>query len=211
MASASTLYYKISITFMLLLTVMSIKAQENRTEATSTSVSQNKNADIKIVYKNKYSEAEVSLHSLDDAFFIDLQGPAKIISDTLEDKVLDLEKELIETNAKHKAELSDSILKLTQEKETDIRNYIRYYRLAQESFYAENYKNALRLTNLLLDIEKSAEAYALKGTASFFMDDLKATEENWNEALKLDGNLTIPSIPELDNIIKKIKKRNNLE
>lgn len=80
------------------------------------------------------------------------------------------------------------------------------FREAQDLFYEGNYNRALQKINESIEIEETADAYALKGTIYFLLNDIEGTRVNWNKAVRLNPNLPIPNIPELQRIIQQIKR-----
>ena len=142
---------------------------------------------ITITYRNQSSDVQVVLDPSKERFFLDLGGVTPAEKDTLV--------------------IADSTLIKNRAK--DIQNLLKSYREAQELFYLEEYEEALTKVNETLRIQETADAYALKGTIYFMMDNLSATRLNWNRAVRLNPDLPIPSIPELEEIIREIKGGNN--
>ena len=59
--------------------------------------------------------------------------------------------------------------------------------------------------NESLRVQETADAYGLKGTIYFMLNRKSATRENWDKAVKMNPDIMIPNIPELEDIIKDIK------
>lgn len=142
---------------------------------------------ITITYRNQSSDVQVVLDPSKERFFLDLGGVTPAEKDTLV--------------------IADSTL--IKNRANDIQKLLKSYREAQDLFYLEEYEEALTKVNETLRIQETADAYALKGTIYFMMDNLSATRLNWNRAVRLNPDLPIPSIPELEEIIREIKGGND--
>ena len=138
------------------------------------------NDHIVLNYRNESSGIEISLDPDQDEFFLDLSGMQPAEKDTVV--------------------IADSTL--IKQRDDDIRAVLSKFRKAQDLFYLEEYTEALRLLNETLEIAETADAYALKGTIHFMMGNQNATRENWNLAVQINPDLPIPSIPELETIIR---------
>ncbi|MEX0721405.1 MAG: hypothetical protein WD059_12105 [Balneolaceae bacterium] len=137
---------------------------------------------ITLSYTNQSSGIEIKLDPESDQFFLDLTGMKPAEKDTVI--------------------IADSTL--MEEKLKDIQRVLAKFRQAQDLFYLDEYSEALRLLNETLEIAETADAYALKGTIHFMMGNRNATHENWNRAVRLNPDLPIPGIPELEDLIEEI-------
>lgn len=148
-----------------------------------------KNAKVILNYRNESSGIRISLDPNEDEFFLDLKGMKPAEKDTVV--------------------IADSTL--IENRERDIQEVLSKFRNAQDLFYLEEYTEALRLLNETLEIAETADAYALKGTIHFMMGNKNATRENWNRAVQLNPDLSIPSIPELETIIEDIMQEEGIK
>ena len=72
-----------------------------------------------------------------------------------------------------------------------------YYVLAQQEFYARNYKNALVLINHAAIIKESADVLALRGSIYLGLGDIKKFVSQWRKALEMDPDVPIPIIADI--------------
>ncbi len=139
---------------------------------------------IIVSYRNASSNIQISLDPDQDEFFLDLKG----ITPTDKDSIVVVDTTLIENRA------------------TDIQTLLSSYRKAQDLFYLGEYRDALAEVDKTLEIQETADAYALKGTIFFMMENPTAARANWNRAVQMDPNIPVPSIPELETLINEIRE-----
>lgn len=138
---------------------------------------------IKVVYKNKNTDLEVTLDPNKEDFFLDLSGMSPAEKDTIV--------------------IADSTL--IKQRAVDMQKLLSSFRAAQDLFYRGEYNEALLKVNESLRVQETADAYGLKGTIYFMLNRKSATRENWDKAVKMNPDIMIPDIPELEDIIKDIK------
>ena len=157
------------------------RAQNNSSVQTSAA----KNVDPVIVtYKNKSSNIQITLDPSQDEFYLDLKG----LAPNEVDSIVVADSALIENRAK------------------DIQTLLSSYRKAQDLFYLGEYRDALAEVDKTIEIQETADAYALKGTIFFMLENPTAARANWNRAVQLDPNIPVPSIPELETLINDIRE-----
>lgn len=142
---------------------------------------------ITVTYKNQSSNIQISLDPSKDQFYLDLRGMAP----SEKDSIVVADSAMIKNRAK------------------DIQSLLTNYRKAQDLFYLGEYREALEQVDSTLEIQETADAYALKGTIFFMMENITAARANWNRAVQLDPNIPVPSIPELESLIDEIRGGNN--
>lgn len=138
---------------------------------------------IKVRYRNKNTDLEVTLDPNKEDFFLDLSGLSPAEKDTIT--------------------IADSTL--IKQRATDMQKLLSSFRAAQDLFYKGEYNEALLKVNESLRVQETADAYGLKGTIFFMLNRKSATRENWNKAVQMNPDIMIPDIPELEDIIKDIK------
>lgn len=138
---------------------------------------------IKVTYRNKNTDLEVTLDPNKEDFFLDLSGLSPAEKDTII--------------------IADSTL--IKQRATDMQKLLSSFRSAQDLFYKGEYNEALLKVNESLRVQETADAYGLKGTIYFMLNRKSATRENWNKAVKMNPDIMIPDIPELEDLIKDIK------
>ncbi|MBO6622705.1 MAG: hypothetical protein JJ892_05265 [Balneola sp.] len=138
---------------------------------------------IKVTYRNKNTDLEVTLDPNKEDFFLDLSGMSPAEKDTIT--------------------IADSTL--IKQRATDMQKLLSSFRAAQDLFYKGEYNEALLKVNESLRVQETADAYGLKGTIYFMLNRKSATRENWNKAVQMNPDIMIPDIPELEDIIKDIK------
>jgi tetratricopeptide (TPR) repeat protein len=141
---------------------------------------------IIISYKNASSNVQISLDPNKDEFYLDLKG----IAPSEKDSIIIVDSTLINNRAR------------------DIQTLLSSYRKAQDLFYLGEYRDALAEVDKTLEIQETADAYALKGTIFFMMENPTAARANWNKAVQMDPNIPVPSIPELEVLINEIREVN---
>jgi len=139
---------------------------------------------IIVTYRNASSNIQVSLDPDRDQFYVDLRG----ITPTERDSVVVIDSTIVKN------------------RETDIQTLLSSYRKAQDLFYLGEYREALEEVDKTLEIQETADAYALKGTIFFMMENPTAARANWNRAVQMDPNIPVPSIPELEILINEIRE-----
>lgn len=142
---------------------------------------------ITVTYKNQSSNIQINLDPNKDQFYLDLRGMAP----SEKDSIVVADSSMIKNRAK------------------DIQSLLTNYRKAQDLFYLGEYREALEQVDSTLEIQETADAYALKGTIFFMMENITAARANWNRAVQLDPNIPVPSIPELESLIDEIRGGNN--
>ncbi|MDA1126977.1 MAG: hypothetical protein O3C06_08505, partial [Bacteroidetes bacterium] len=95
---------------------------------------------------------------------------------------------------------------IVQSRAKDIQMLLTNYRKAQDLFYLGEYRQSLGFIDKTLEIQETADAYALKGTIFFMLENITAARANWNRAVQMDPNIPIPSIPELETLIQEIRR-----
>ena len=138
---------------------------------------------ITVNYLNESSNIQIKLDPSKEQFYLDLRGmrPAD------KDSIVVVDSSLIQTRAR------------------DIQSLLSNYRKAQDLFYLGEYKQSLEFIDKTLEIQETADAYALKGTVFFMLENITAARANWNRAVQMDPNIPIPSIPELETLIQEIR------
>ncbi len=139
---------------------------------------------IIVSYQNASSNIQISLDPSQDEFYLDLKG----IRPTESDSIVVIDSSLVKN------------------READIQTLLSSYRKAQDLFYLGEYRDALAEVDKTLEIQETADAYALKGTIFFMMENPTAARANWNRAVQMDPNIPVPSIPELETLINDIRE-----
>ena len=139
---------------------------------------------IIVSYKNASSNIQISLDPNQDEFYLDLKG----ITPNEKDSIIIIDSTLIKKRA------------------IDIQTLLSSYRRAQDLFYLGEYRDALAEVDKTLEIQETADAFALKGTIFFLMENPIAARANWNKAVQIDPYIPVPSIPELETLINEIRE-----
>ena len=142
---------------------------------------------ITVTYRNQSSNIQLNLDPNKDQFYLDLSGMAPTDKDT--------------------AFVVDSTL--IKNRAADIQALLAGYRKAQDLFYLGEYRDALDEINKTLEIQETADGYALKGTIFFMLDNPTAARANWYRAVQMNPDIPVPSIPELENLIDDIREDDN--
>jgi len=139
---------------------------------------------ITVNYLNESSNIQIKLDPSKEQFYLDLRGmrPAD------KDSIVVIDSSIVQSRAK------------------DIQMLLTNYRKAQDLFYLEEYRQSLDFIDKTLGIQETADAYALKGTIFFMLENITAARANWNRAVQMDPNIPIPSIPELETLIQEIRR-----
>lgn len=139
---------------------------------------------ITVNYLNESSNIQIKLDPSKEQFYLDLRGmrPAD------KDSIVVIDSSIVQSRAK------------------DIQMLLTNYRKAQDLFYLEEYRQSLGFIDKTLEIQETADAYALKGTIFFMLENITAARANWNRAVQMDPNIPIPSIPELETLIQEIRR-----
>jgi len=139
---------------------------------------------ITVNYLNESSNIQIKLDPSKEQFYLDLRGmrPAD------KDSIVVIDSSIVQSRAK------------------DIQMLLTNYRKAQDLFYLEEYRQSLDFIDKTLEIQETADAYALKGTIFFMLENITAARANWNRAVQMDPNIPIPSIPELETLIQEIRR-----
>lgn len=94
------------------------------------------------------------------------------------------------------------VLELKSQYNNDLDNTLRYIIQAQSAFYNGNTQEAMALVDQSLNLFKTAQAYALKGSLNYLLGNKKEAQSSWEKAIELNPNILIPDIEALDQIIK---------
>ena len=139
---------------------------------------------ITVNYLNESSNIQIKLDPSKEQFYLDLRGmrPAD------KDSIVVIDSSIVKSRAK------------------DIQMLLTNYRKAQDLFYLGEYRQSLDFIDKTLEIQETADAYALKGTIFFMLENITAARANWNRAVQMDPNIPIPSIPELETLIQEIRR-----
>ena len=139
---------------------------------------------ISVNYLNESSNIQIKLDPSKEQFYLDLRGmrPAD------KDSIVVIDSSIVQSRAK------------------DIQMLLTNYRKAQDLFYLGEYRQSLDFIDKTLEIQETADAYALKGTIFFMLENITAARANWNRAVQMDPNIPIPSIPELETLIQEIRR-----
>ncbi len=97
---------------------------------------------------------------------------------------------------------SSEILELEAQLNKNIDQTLRLIVQAQTAFYNGNINRALTLVNESLELFKTAQGYALKGSLNYLQGNKAEARKNWDLATELNPNILIPDIEALDLIIK---------
>ncbi len=164
------------------------QTREEQDAASSEIPQENSNPDAIIVtYRNLSSNIQIALDPSKDQFYMDLSGMAPQEKDSIV--------------------VQDSTI--LRNRALDIQTLLSSYRKAQDLFYLAEYRQALEEVDKTLEIQETADAYALKGTIFFMLENLTAARANWNKAVQMDPNIPVPSIPELETLIDEIRGEGN--
>lgn len=142
---------------------------------------------IIVSYQNHSSNIKIALDPNKDQFYLNLSG----MTPQEKDSIIVQDSTMIENRA------------------IDIQTLLASYRKAQDLFYLEEYREALEEVDKTLEIQETADAYALKGTIFFMLENITAARANWNRAVQMDPNIPVPSIPELETLIDEIRGEGN--
>lgn len=154
---------------------------ENTQPADSTGGESGK---ITLTYKNESSTVTIPIDPANQRFRVTLNGVSLPQHDTTAERTEE---------------------ELREELQKEIQQVMRDFRKAQDHFYQEEYKEALKYVNRSLRTQRTADALALKGTIFFMSDNMKSARYYWNEAVKMNPEIPVPEIPELEMIIDEIK------
>lgn len=142
---------------------------------------------VTVNYKNGSSNIQIQLDPSQDEFYMDLSG----MTPTEKDSIVVKDSTLIKNRA------------------IDIQSLLSSYRKAQDLFYLGEYRQALEEVDKTIEIQETADAYALKGTIFFMLENITAAQANWTRAVQMDPNIPVPSIPELETLIEEIRGQEN--
>lgn len=141
---------------------------------------------VVVTYRNSSSNIQIKLDPSKDQFYMDLSGMTPVEKDSVVVK--------------------DSTL--IKNRAIDIQALLSSYRKAQDLFYLGEYRQALEEVDKTIEIQETADAYALKGTIFFMLENITAAQANWTRAVQMDPNIPVPSIPELETLIEEIRGDN---
>ncbi|RNC84407.1 MAG: tetratricopeptide repeat protein [Balneola sp.] len=161
--------------------------QENRATTSNDGDESSGENDIIVTYTNRSSNIQIKLDPKKDQFYMDLSG----MTPQEKDSVVVKDSTLIKNRA------------------IDIQTLLSSYRKAQDLFYLGEYRQALEEVDKTIEIQETADAYALKGTIFFMLENITAARANWNRAVQMDPNIPVPSIPELETLIDEIRGEGN--
>ena len=138
---------------------------------------------ITVNYLNESSNIQIKLDPSKEQFYLDLRGMRPVDKDS----IIVIDSSLVQNRAR------------------DIKSLLANFRKAQDLFYIGDYKKSLEFVDKTLEVQETADAYALKGTIFFMLENITAARANWNRAVQMDPNIPIPSIPELETLIQEIR------
>jgi tetratricopeptide (TPR) repeat protein len=138
---------------------------------------------ITVNYLNESSNIQIKLDPSKEQFYLDLRGMRPVDKDS----IIVIDSSLVQNRAR------------------DIKSLLANFRKAQDLFYIGDYKKSLEFVDKTLELQETADAYALKGTIFFMLENITAARANWNRAVQMDPNIPIPSIPELETLIQEIR------
>jgi tetratricopeptide (TPR) repeat protein len=78
---------------------------------------------------------------------------------------------------------------------------LSHIRRAQDYFYKKQYEDAIDAVNQSLQVQKTAEGYALMGSIYYMMDEIPWAINQWRNALELN-----PDMIEIQKMLEKIKR-----
>ena len=161
------------------------RALSNSPRITSSTDSDNSPSKevITVNYLNESSNIQIKLDPSKEQFYLDLRGMRPVDKDS----IVVIDSSLVQNRAK------------------DIQSLLTNFRKAQDLFYLGEYRQSLEFVDKTLEIQETADAYALKGTVFFMLENITAARANWNRAVQMDPNIPIPSIPELETLIQEIR------
>lgn len=93
---------------------------------------------------------------------------------------------------------SDTTSIYTPESDIDKEYYLKandaiyYLYLGQKAFGTQEYRNTLLYAGKSLNIETSAEALGLLGSAHYFLGDTEKAKLNWQKAIELEKKIPVP-------------------
>lgn len=148
---------------------------------------QTRSESVTVNYKNGSSNIQIQLDPSQDEFYMDLSG----MSPSEKDSIVVKDSTIIKNRA------------------IDIQSLLSSYRKAQDLFYLGEYRQALDEVDKTIEIQETADAYALKGTIFFMLENITAAQANWTRAVQMDPNIPVPSIPELETLIEEIRGQEN--
>lgn len=88
----------------------------------------------------------------------------------------------------------------------EMRQVMRDFRKAQDLFFQGEYAPALISVNKSLATLETAEAFALKGTIFFFLDEIERAKSYWDRAVRLDPEIVVPSVEEAQKAFEQMQK-----
>lgn len=191
-------YYIIALLFM----ILGCKSAGKITDSSNPTIQNNESKDITntsvsdresnpeaiiVNYRNQSSNIQIALDPSKDEFYMDLSG----MTPQEKDSVVVQDSTILKNRA------------------LDIQTLLSSYRKAQDLFYLAEYRSALEEVDKTLEIQETADAYALKGTIFFMLENISAARANWNKAVQMDPNIPVPSIPELETLIDEIRGEGN--
>ena len=188
------------LSLLIIVVISGCKSSENATSETQQSLTRAQQEEVAsdipqetssgeavvVTYKNGSSNIQIKLDPSKDQFYMDLSG----MTPSEKDSVVVKDSTLIKNRA------------------IDIQALLSSYRKAQDLFYLGEYRQALEEVDKTIEIQETADAYALKGTIFFMLENITAAQANWTRAVQMDPNIPVPSIPELENLIEEIRGDN---
>ena len=163
------------------------QAANTQTQQATPSSTRSGTGTVSVNYRNKSSSIKIDLDPNEDQFYLDLRGLAP--------------------DEKDSVVVVDSTM--MKNRSTDIQKLLSGYRKAQDLFYLGEYRQALAEVDKTIQIQETADAYALKGTIFFMLENVTAARANWTKAVQMDPNMPVPSIPELETLIDEIRGEEN--
>lgn len=172
---------------------------KEKSESQKDTTSKKNKEKIKLQYEGKNTDVTIPIDPQNQEFVMELEG-------------LERQKETSRDTQKQASDstvLQDSLVQATMAK--NIKQVLKDFRRAQNLFYRQDYKGALKMVNRSLETQKTADALGLKGSIYFMQDDMSSAKYYWNEAVKMDPDIPVPDIPELESLIKEIKATEDQE
>lgn len=176
---------------------------EEQSESQKDTTSKKNNDKVKLRYKSKNTDVTIPIDPENQEFVMELKGLERQ-KDTSQVASQEPQKESPDSTI-----LKDSLVQATMAK--NIKQVLKDFRRAQNLFYREDYEGALEMVNRSLETQKTADALGLKGSIYFMQDDMSSAKYYWNEAVKMNPDIPVPNIPELESLIKEIKATEDQE
>ena len=130
------------------------RALSNSPRITSSTDSDNSPSKevITVNYLNESSNIQIKLDPSKEQFYLDLRGMRPVDKDS----IVVIDSSLVQNRAR------------------DIKSLLANFRKAQDLFYIGDYKKSLEFVDKTLEVQETADAYALKGTIFFMLENITA-------------------------------------